>query len=399
MGWRRWIGRGGGHAEVPDAPAFDALVDLDIGGLPPGADRAAAVTAVVAAIAALPGAAWISVELHRQAAPATAQVFPAGTSDRPGGEAWQSLRSQVEATALQALSTLGPPAADVPAYPMREDATFEAALAQRRKLDDAPGFGRAKPVAGFGESMAAPFDALDKLAALAQLVSQSSRAAPKPAAAAGPVATALPEPPAAAASDVELTARLLGFVLPTDGRSAAAAAVGRFGSFAAVLAAPETELRRVPGLGTHGIAAIKLIHAAAVRLARAGVTGQPVLEDSERLVAYLSTVLARERVEQFRILFLDDRGMLRADEVQGTGTVNHTPVYPREVVRRALQLGASSLVLVHNHPSGDPTPSRDDVDMTRQISEAAGALSIVIRDHFIIGNGRWFSFKATGLLP
>ena len=173
----------------------------------------------------------------------------------------------------------------------------------------------------------------------------------------------------------------------------------RFGSFAAILAAPESELRRVPGLGTHGIAAIKLVHAAALRLARAGVTGQPVLENSELLVAYLSAVLARERIEQFRILFLDDRGMLRADEVQGTGTVNHTPVYPREVVRRALELGASSLVLVHNHPSGDPTPSEDDIDMTRQISEAAAALSIAIRDHYIIGNGRWFSFREGGLLP
>ncbi len=193
-------------------------------------------------------------------------------------------------------------------------------------------------------------------------------------------------------------ARLLAFVLPTDGRSTADAALQRFGSFAAVLAAPELELRQVPGLGTHSRAAIKLVHAAAVRLARAGVTGQPVLEDGEKLKAYLTTALARERVEQFRILFLDDRGMLKADEVQATGTVNHTPVYPREVVRRALELAASSLVLVHNHPSGDPTPSRDDLEMTRQIQEAAGALSVTVRDHLIIGNGRWLSFREAGLL-
>ncbi len=384
MGWLRW--RSGGEAAVcSSALEFDALIDMDIDGLPPGVGRDIAISAAIAAVAALPGAGWISVQLHRQIVPAAAQVFPAGTSDVPAGNAWQSLRLQVEATALQAVSALAPIGADIPSPSDWKDVTFEEMLVQRRK----PGGGSAlsQPVAfaGFGESMAAPFDAMDKLAALAQLVSQTARAPPKPVASTSP--------------DLDLTARLLAFVLPTDGRAAAAAAVRRFGSFAAVLAAPETELRRVPGLGTHGIAAIKLIHAAAVRLARAGVTGQPLLENRERLVAYLSTVLARERIEQFRILFLDDRGMLRADEVQGTGTVNHTPVYPREVMRRALELGASSLVLVHNHPSGDPTPSRDDVDMTRQISEAAEALSIAVRDHFIIGNGRWFSFRETGLLP
>ena len=187
-------------------------------------------------------------------------------------------------------------------------------------------------------------------------------------------------------------------MLPTEDRATAAAAVRRFGSFAAVLAAPANELARVPGLGPHSVAAIKLVHAAAIRLARAGVTGQPVLADPGRLTAYLATVLAREQIEQFRILFLDDRGMLRADEVQATGTVNHTPVYPREVVRRALELGAASLVLVHNHPSGDPTPSSDDLDMTRQIAEAATALSIELRDHIIVGNGRSLSFREARLL-
>jgi DNA repair protein RadC len=383
MGWLWW--RSGGAAVGSGALAFDALIDMDIGGLPPGVGRETAISAATAAVASLPGAGWISVQLHCQAAPAAAQVFPAGTSDVQAGDAWQSLRLQVEVAALQAVSALGPIAVDDPAPADWKDQTFEEALAQRRKLDGGPASNRLNGLAGFGEAMAAPFDAMDKLAALAQLVSQSARPPAKPAVSASP--------------EADLTGRLLGFVLPTDGRIAATAAVLRFGSFAAVLAAPETELRQVPGLGTHGIAAIKLVHAAALRLARAGVTGQPLLENSERLVAYLSAVLARERIEQFRILFLDDRGMLRADEVQGTGTVNHTPVYPREVVRRALELGASSLVLVHNHPSGDPTPSRDDIDMTRQISEAAAALSIAIRDHFIIGNGRWFSFREGGLLP
>ena len=384
MGWLRWRG-GAGAVREPSAVAFDSLIDLDVGGLPPGVGRDAAISAAAAAVAALPGAGWISVQLHRQDVPAAVQVFPAGTSDVQVGDAWQSLRSLVEMTALRAVSALRPLAVDSSAPSNWKDTTFEEALAERRKLDPRPAPNQPNAFAGFGEAMAAPFDAMDQLAALAQLVSQSARAPPKPVASASP--------------DVDLTARLLGFVLPTDGRAAAVAAVRRFGSFAAVLAAPVTELRKVPGLGTHGIAAIKLIHAAALRLARAGVTGQPLLENSERLVAYLSAVLARERIEQFRILFLDGRGMLRADEVQGTGTVNHTPVYPREVVRRALELGASSLVLVHNHPSGDPTPSQDDIDMTRQISEAAAALSIAIRDHFIIGNGRWFSFSEAGLLP
>ncbi len=184
---------------------------------------------------------------------------------------------------------------------------------------------------------------------------------------------------------------------PTRGRRPPAA-VRRFGSFAAVLAAPEAELRRVPGLGTHSIAAIKLVHAAAVRLARAGVAAQPVLDDRQRLGDYLAAALARERIEQFRILFLDEHGMLRADEVQASGTVNHTPVYPREVVRRALALGASSLVLVHNHPSGDPAPSREDIEMTKQVQDAAAVMGIGLRDHVIVGNGRWLSFRDAGLL-
>jgi DNA repair protein RadC len=395
MGWPRWRGAA---VQAADAPAFDALVDLGLGCLPPGIGRDAAVAAAIKAVAALPGASWISVELHRQTTPAAAQVFPAGTSDKPDGDAWQSLRLRVEATALQAVAGLAPAAVDPP-IPARREATFEETLAQRRTLDYGSALIQHSSRGGFAESMAAaPFDALDKLAALARLVSQTSaiqssvgqpsRAAPT---------LIVPESPEMDPG-VLIVAQLLGFVLPTDGRGTAIAAMQRFGSFAAILAAPENELRRVPGLGTHGIAAIKLIHAAAIRLARAGVTGQPLLENSERLVAYLSAVLARERIEQFRILFLDDRGMLRADEVQGTGTVNHTPVYPREVVRRALELGASALVLVHNHPSGDPTPSEDDIDMTRQISEAAAALSIVIRDHYIIGNGRWFSFREGGLL-
>ena len=125
---------------------------------------------------------------------------------------------------------------------------------------------------------------------------------------------------------------------------------------------------------------------------------QPVLDDWDRLIAYLTAVLARERIEQFRILFLDASGRLRADEAQARGTVNHTPVYPREVVRRALELNAAAVILVHNHPSGDPTASREDLDMTRRIVDAGSVVGLTIRDHVIIGNGRWLSFRAEGLL-
>ena len=387
------------------------MIDLNPGDLPPGLGHEAAIAAVVGAVGTLPGAGWISVEVHPRTAPVAARVFPAGTSTPQAGETWEALLAEVRQIAEQALSAhRAVPPADAEATPGGQAPdTFEETFAQRRRLDDAPGFGDGhddawdssplRPVRGFGEARAAPIqmDALAELMALAQSV-RAPPPAPKPAPASPPV-PAVPSAASPAASvDAELMARLLGFVLPTDGRSTAEAALRRFGSFAAVLAAPELELRQVPGLGTHSRAAIKLVHAAAVRLARAGVTGQPVLEDGDKLKAYLTTALARERVEQFRILFLDDHGMLKADEVQATGTVNHTPVYPREVVRRALELAASSLVLVHNHPSGDPTPSRDDLEMTRQIQEAATALGVTVRDHLIIGNARWLSFREAGLL-
>ncbi|MGI4977146.1 MAG: JAB domain-containing protein, partial [Janthinobacterium lividum] len=140
------------------------------------------------------------------------------------------------------------------------------------------------------------------------------------------------------------------------------------------------------------------VHASALRLARAEVMDRPVLGNWDMLMDYLNAVLARERVEQFRVLFLDNRNRLVADEAQAKGTVNHTPVYPREVVRRALELHATALILVHNHPSGDPTPSREDLGMTKQVQAAAEVLSIVLHDHVIVGNGRWLSFRQEGLL-
>ncbi len=201
-------------------------------------------------------------------------------------------------------------------------------------------------------------------------------------------------------SDKQLLGMLLLLATPLseDPRPLAAVLIDRFGSFAGVLAAPLRELAQVSGLGRHGLAAIKLTHAAALRLARASVAGRPVLDNWGTLVAYLQAALAREKVEQFRILFLGAGEVLLADEAQARGTVNHTPVYPREVVKRALELSARSLILVHNHPSGDPTPSREDLAMTEQVRQAAATLGVALQDHVIVGNGRWLSFRAEGLL-
>lgn len=205
--------------------------------------------------------------------------------------------------------------------------------------------------------------------------------------------------PSAAPKDHVLLCKLLELANPyTDPSEIADGAIRRFGSFAAVLAAPLRDLRAVPGFGIHSIAAIKLMHEAALRLAKAGVMNRPVLDNWPRLIDYLAAQLGREKIEQFRVLFLDERDRLLADEAQARGTVNHTPVYPREVVRRALELQAASVILVHNHPSGDPTPSRDDLAMTAQVGEAAEVLSIVLKDHVIVGNGRWVSFRQEGLL-
>jgi DNA repair protein RadC len=189
------------------------------------------------------------------------------------------------------------------------------------------------------------------------------------------------------------------FALPRrDTKPLARVLLARFGSFARVISAPVQDLLSVEGMGDAGVAALKSVHAAALRLLQAEIMGQPVLSNWDRLMAYLGAELSRERVEQFRVLFLDNRNRLLADEAQQRGTVNHTPVYPREVSKRALELHATALILVHNHPSGDPTPSHDDIVMTQQIRAAVEALSVVLHDHIVIGNGRWISFRKEGLL-
>jgi len=202
-----------------------------------------------------------------------------------------------------------------------------------------------------------------------------------------------------ALADHEMLEMILFLALPRrDTKPIARALMTRFGSFAAAIAAPLQDLRATEGLGEAGVAALKAVQAAALRLVRAEVMNRPVLDNWDRLMEYLNAMLARERVEQFRVLFLDNRNRLVADEAQARGTVNHTPVYPREVVKRALELQATALILVHNHPSGDPTPSSADLKMTQEVKRAAEALSLVLHDHVVIGNGRWLSFRDAGLL-
>jgi DNA repair protein RadC len=202
-----------------------------------------------------------------------------------------------------------------------------------------------------------------------------------------------------ALADHELLELVLFIALPRrDTKPIARALLTRFGSFAAAIATPQRELLAVEGLGEAGIAALKTIQAASLRLARAEVINRPVLAHWDALMAYLNAAISRERIEQFRLLFLDARNRLLADEAQSQGTVDHTPVYPREVVKRALDLHATALILVHNHPSGDPQPSRADIEMTREIKTAAEALGIALHDHVIVGNGSWFSFRRENLL-
>jgi DNA repair protein RadC len=200
-------------------------------------------------------------------------------------------------------------------------------------------------------------------------------------------------------ADHEMLEMLLHVALPRrDTKAIAKGLLERHGSFARAIAATPQDLRATEGLGEAGIAALKLAQAAALRLMRAEVLDRQVLNNWDRLMAYLNAALAREKIEQFRVLFLDNRNRLVADEAQGRGTVNHTPVYPREVVKRALELQASALILVHNHPSGDPSPSQDDIAMTQEVKSAATALGITLHDHVIVGNGCWLSFRREGLL-
>lgn len=182
-----------------------------------------------------------------------------------------------------------------------------------------------------------------------------------------------------------------------DVKPLAKALLREFGSLSALLSAKPEELTRVQGMGEASIAAIKIVQEAALRMARQESREGPVLSSWDKVLNYLRIALAEEKVERFYLLFLDRKNRLIADEEQQRGTVDHTPVYPREVVNRALELGASALILVHNHPSGDPTPSKADIAITREIAEAAAKLGIEVHDHIIIGRKGHNSLKSLGL--
>ena len=203
----------------------------------------------------------------------------------------------------------------------------------------------------------------------------------------------------AATPDYELLELLLFSALPRiDTKPVAKALMARYGGLAAILAAPADDLRKIEGIGDSAAALLKAVREAGIRLAQTEIRDRPVLDSGDRVVEYCRAVLGHSATEGFRVLFLDTKNALIADEAQGGGTVNRLSVFPREVVKRALELGASAVILAHNHPSGDPTPSDADIATTRAIVAAATPLGIVVHDHIIVSRSHHTSLRASGLM-
>jgi DNA repair protein RadC len=199
--------------------------------------------------------------------------------------------------------------------------------------------------------------------------------------------------------DYELLELVLFRAIPRrDVKPLARDLMDRFGDFNRVISAPEARLRDISGVGDAVVVELKVIEAAAQRLARAKVLQRHIVSSWDALIDYCHTAMAHRETEQFRVLYLDRKNVLIADEEQGKGTVDHVPVYPREVAKRALELNASALILVHNHPSGDPTPSTSDIEMTEQVAKACDALGLTLHDHLIIGKSAELSFRSEGYL-
>ena len=199
--------------------------------------------------------------------------------------------------------------------------------------------------------------------------------------------------------DYELLELILFLVIPMkDVKPLAKDLVAKFGSLSGVLNATHDELCTVKGLSENSAIGLKSIQATAHRLLKQDVMNRPILNSWSRLMEYCQATMAHETVEHFRVLFLNKKNELIADEIQQSGTIDHTPVYPREIVKRALALDASAIILCHNHPSGDPTPSKDDIEMTDHVIAAAAALNITIHDHIIVAKKGVTSFKAKGLM-
>ena len=202
-----------------------------------------------------------------------------------------------------------------------------------------------------------------------------------------------------ALSDYEMLELILFPALPRrDVKPLAKGLLGRFGSFAEVISAEPRELTEIEGVGIGVVAALKTVQAAAIRLSREEVMKRPVLGNWDKLIRYCRASMAFGKIERFRILFLNRQNILIADEVQQEGTIDHTPVYPREVVKRALELGATAIIMVHNHPSGDSTPSKADIDMTKEVRDTGARLGILLHDHLIMTKAGHTSFKEMGIL-
>jgi len=202
-----------------------------------------------------------------------------------------------------------------------------------------------------------------------------------------------------ALADYELLELILFSARPRgDVKPLAKQLLSEFGSFAKVITAHPDDLRKIPEVGDAVISALCTTHAASKRLLRDEVIDKPLIQSWSAMLDYAKVAMAHKKVEEFRILFLNRRNELIRDEVQQKGTVDHTPVYTREVVKRALELGASSIILMHNHPSGDSSPSKADIDITKQVINAAKSVSIQVHDHLIISERDHYSFRANGII-
>jgi DNA repair protein RadC len=199
--------------------------------------------------------------------------------------------------------------------------------------------------------------------------------------------------------DHELIEYLLALAIPRrDTKPLAKALLAEFGGIGGLLSADGEALARIPGMGETSIAAIKIAHAAAIRLLRAEVAERPVLGNWQALLDYLRADMAHHAIERVRVLHLNTRNMLIRDELMSEGSIDEAAFYVREVIRRAIDLGSAAVILVHNHPSGDPTPSRADIEVTRNMAEAGKRMGIAVHDHIIMGTSGHSSLRALGLM-
>jgi DNA repair protein RadC len=202
-----------------------------------------------------------------------------------------------------------------------------------------------------------------------------------------------------ALADYELLEVLLFLALPQrDTKPLAKELLAHFGNYAAVLRASPEELMAIKGVGQTVVTALKTVQGAALRLMEKDIVAQTIIRSFETVINYYRAQIGFELAEQFRLLFLDTKNAIIKDEAQQTGTINHAVIYPREVVKRALELGAAAVIMVHNHPSGDPTPSTADIDMTAQVQGALKAVGISLHDHLIITRREYASLKGLGYI-